>query len=217
MEEQRSALVNPTIELADDGRKIRSLPGSSAQVKEGLEKLDHQLEDLRRQLNALDSAPNKKIKAVDISHNMSFLGKKTSKKEVLEMIWEVDENLDGCVDWEEFRLMFLRNVNDTTGLEPSKLYNMVQFMVYDGDSSGSVSVDETMNMLYARYGRARMEAKLRELFGGDLKESGKQGGEISFVQYLESVERTQLKSFLGTNLGKTQLTKLGKKAAIAGA
>jgi hypothetical protein len=37
----------------------------------------------------------------------------------------VDENLDGCVDWDEFLLMFNRNVNDQTGLEPSKLYNMV--------------------------------------------------------------------------------------------
>jgi calmodulin len=39
---------------------------------------------------------------------------------------QVDENLDGCVDWDEFLLMFNRNVNDQTGLEPSKLYNMVR-------------------------------------------------------------------------------------------
>lgn len=28
------------------------------------------------------------------------------QKEVDEMIWEVDEGLDGAVDWEEFKLMF---------------------------------------------------------------------------------------------------------------
>lgn len=46
--------------------------------------------------------------------------------------------------------MFFRNINDHTGLEPSKLYNMVQFMLYDVNNNVNVSVDETMNMLYAR-------------------------------------------------------------------
>lgn len=42
------------------------------------------------------------------------------------MIWEVDENLDGYVDWEEFQLMYFRNMHDTTGLEPFELFNIVQ-------------------------------------------------------------------------------------------
>lgn len=50
--------------------------------------------------------------------------------------------------------MFFRNINDHTGLEPAKLYNMVQFMLYDVDNNVNVSVDETMNMLYARRARS---------------------------------------------------------------
>lgn len=83
------------------------------------------------------------------------------QKEIEDMIWEVDENLDGCVDWEEFQLMFRRNITDKTGLEPSQLFNVVQFLMYDRDFCGEVSVDETMHMLFSRYGKARLEAEMK--------------------------------------------------------
>ena len=47
-----------------------------------------------------------------------------------------------------------------------------------------------------------MEQKLKELFGEDMHEFGRQGGEINFSQYLQSVERVQLNMFLETNSGK---------------
>ena len=74
--------------------------------------------------------------------------------------------------------MFQRNITDTTGLEPFQLFNVVQFMMYDKDNSGKVTVDETMHMLYARYGKARLESQMKALFGEDLKtEDG--DGELS--------------------------------------
>ncbi len=139
-------------------------------------KIKTEIKALEEQLSALQSNPMK-IQAADIAANLEALGKKSksrihyltialaltkfewvssilmttaTKAEVLDMIWEVDENLDQCVDWEEIQLMFLRNANDVTGLEPSKLYNMIQFMMYDISNSGTVSVDEAMNMLYSR-------------------------------------------------------------------
>lgn len=45
------------------------------------------------------------------------------QKEIEDMIWEVDENLDGCVDWEEFHLMFQRNIKDRTGTSIYAVFN----------------------------------------------------------------------------------------------
>ena len=83
------------------------------------------------------------------------------------MIWEVDENLDGCVDWNEFYLMFVRNINDSSGLEPSQLFSVVQFMMFDKDGGGTVSADECMEMIYMRYGKDQLEAKMADLFAAD--------------------------------------------------
>ena len=48
------------------------------------------------------------------------------------------------MDWAELLLCFQRNIADTTGLEPYRFFNVVQFMMYDKDSSGTVTLDETM-------------------------------------------------------------------------
>ena len=35
-----------------------------------------------------------------------------------QMIWEVDETLDGLIDYDEFQLTYHRNITDNTGSEP---------------------------------------------------------------------------------------------------
>lgn len=46
------------------------------------------------------------------------LNYKPARDEVENMLWEVDEDLDGYVSWYEFELMFKRCIADKTGLEP---------------------------------------------------------------------------------------------------
>jgi len=52
-----------------------------------------------------------------------------------------------------------------------------------------------MEMLYARYGRSKMEEKLKQLFGEDMHETGREGGEISFSKYLHAVEEIHVQAF----------------------
>jgi len=160
-------------------------PMSGAEIDEEFEALQKQRDVVKEEILKIDSRPQL-IRLEDLRETMKRLGVKKKKSELENMIWEVDENLDQCVDWEEFKLMYERNVNDTTGLEPFELYNVVQFMMYDKDNSGQVSVDETMTMLYQRYGKSRLENELHKLFGKDMKTSDGDG-ELSFEEYLRVV------------------------------
>jgi Ca2+-binding EF-hand superfamily protein len=156
------------------------------QIDEEQELLDEEIEVLQAEITKFNSQAGKKIHPADLNEKLKRLGKRMSKKEIEEMIWEVDEDLDGCVNWNEFKLMFLRNICDTTGMEPYSMFNVVQFMMYDKDASGSVTVDETMSMLYARYGRDQLEQQMKELFGEDLQ-TADGAGRLNFEEYLRAV------------------------------
>lgn len=53
------------------------------------------------------------------------MGYDASKTEIDQMIWEIDDKLDGKINLYEFELMYKRCSLDTTGLEPRNLYNVV--------------------------------------------------------------------------------------------
>ena len=157
---------NSSISELEQGKKILAL-------KKEQTELEKKLSDIR-------SRPVQHIRPQDTAAALKSLGKRATKREVQNMMWEVDEKLDGVIDWDEFHLNFERNIRDSSGLEPASFYHMVQFLIYDHDNNGFVSIDETMNMLYARVGREEMESTITKLFGGDdgapIKEVGHQGG-----------------------------------------
>ena len=145
------------------------------------------------------------IRAKDIAAALRDLGTRTSKQEVQEMLWEADEKNDNVIDWEELKLMFERNLRDASGLEPANLYHVVQFMIFDRNCNGKVSIDETMNILYARLGREKMESTLSKLFSADgapVEERGSQGGEITFKRFASVARKEQSKKFEDSEMGK---------------
>jgi hypothetical protein len=90
-------------------------------------------EEIGFELEALKTKPDMKVCSTDVREMFKFLNYKTTIKEIDEMIWEVDENLDGCLDWGEFRLMFNRNVTDQSGLEPNRMVRcMYAVCLYGG-------------------------------------------------------------------------------------
>ena len=79
------------------------------------------IDELTQDLNELAARPDKKISIADVKEMLKQLGQRANRQEVEEMVWEVDEDLDQCISWKEFKLMFTRNIKDKSGLEPSRM------------------------------------------------------------------------------------------------
>ncbi len=117
----------------------------------------------------LDKKQDDKIDKEELLELLQSLGYEPSKmnqygvSEVEHMIWEVDDDSDGCVGVEEFVEMWKRCRADKTGLEPRKLYNVCQFLSLDRNGDGTVSTEECMEMILQRYGREKLDT----VFSGD--------------------------------------------------
>ena len=145
--------------------------------------------------------PNKKkefqdkIGPTDLLKVLTFLGLKPLKAEVALIIWEVDEDLDGYISKEEYMTMYKRVISDVTGLELRKLFNLVQFLMYDKTFRGKVTVEETLQIMYVRHGRENLDAEITAIFGEN--ETNPDGSEkvITFGEYIEKVNAEALKAF----------------------
>ena len=118
-----------------------------------------EIESLKRVFDQLDTNKDNKIDFDELNDQLIKLDYRAKRVEVEDMIWEVDEDCDHCVSWEEFKLMFSRCRSDRTGLEPRKLFNVVEFMMHDKDSSGTIDMDECMEILFRRFGKDQLEER----------------------------------------------------------
>ena len=88
-----------------------------------------------------------------------------SRSQIDDVIWEINDKLDGNITWEEYNKSYERCKNDMSGLEPTDFYYLVCFLMYDKDLEGKISVDEqVMHMLYMKYGMARMQSEIDATF-----------------------------------------------------
>eukprot|EP00351_Strombidinopsis_sp_SopsisLIS2011_P002182 CAMPEP_0116875900 /NCGR_PEP_ID=MMETSP0463-20121206/8007_1 /TAXON_ID=181622 /ORGANISM="Strombidinopsis sp, Strain SopsisLIS2011" /LENGTH=77 /DNA_ID=CAMNT_0004522297 /DNA_START=322 /DNA_END=555 /DNA_ORIENTATION=- len=76
--------------------------------------------------------------------------------------------------------MYKRCITDKTGLEPRKLFNLVQFLMYDKKFKGRVTVEETLQILFVRHGRDRLDDEIKAIFGDDEKNNDGTEKEITY-------------------------------------
>merc|ERR1711964_554868 len=96
----------------------------------------------------------------------------------------VDDDLDNKVSMEEFLTMYQRCISDQTALEARNLFNLVQFLMYDKDFTGRISVEQTLQILFVRHGREKLDAEIQEIFGDQQRGPDGQELKINFSQFL---------------------------------
>eukprot|EP00887_Chlorella_sp_A99_P002147 scaffold21.g2147.t1 len=133
----------------------------------------------------------RKNEGLELRRAFEYLDKnQDGTTEVQDMIWEVDEDCDGCVNWEEFQAMFERCRDDRAGTEPRQLFNVVQFIIHDKEAAGRVSLEEAMAMTYLRVGRQdSLDSQLEAVFGTSDINSGKT---LSLTEFLSRLHASQL-------------------------
>jgi len=122
-----------------------------------------ELESLRRTFKRINKKNDGKLGADDLRQELEFLGFRVTDKEAALTVWEVDDDNDGLVDWDEFRTMFYRVRDDQSGCEPRKLFNLVDFLMLDKNHSGSVDMDECVTLLWTRYGKDLVDENLKAM------------------------------------------------------
>jgi Ca2+-binding EF-hand superfamily protein len=69
-----------------------------------------------------------KIGYKDVDAILRSLGRVQHKRSIEQMIWEVDENLDELVDFDELQLTYHRNINDTSKSEPCLFFKLLEVL-----------------------------------------------------------------------------------------
>lgn len=110
-------------------------------------------DELERAFRTIDKKGDNKIDPDELNQLFLALGHKAKRGEVEDMIWEVDEDCDGCISWLEFQNLYTRGRDDKTGYEPRGLFNVVEFVMNDKEGAGFITLEEAMQIMYLRYGR----------------------------------------------------------------
>jgi calmodulin len=167
---------------------------------------------LREVFRKIDSKGDGVIDPEELEEQLILLGYEPARGEAADMIWEVDDRVAGNVTWRQFKGVYQRvrddgrqagrrlrgadSGGDDAGLsafdgkEPRRLYNVIEFMIFDIDNDGAIDLTEVMHLFYQRYGST-------ELFKdrGDIKNGNKQAAhDITFPEFVKHDESFYTKS-----------------------
>ena len=121
-------------------------------------------EKLRRAFKWIDVNNDGMIDANELHAATARLGGTLTLRQVRDIIWEVDDDLNGKLSWDEFEAAYFRCQIDATGFAPRRFFFIAEFLLMDRDFSGAITLDEAMSVLFHLQGAGALEAATKELF-----------------------------------------------------
>ena len=116
-----------------------------------------------------------------------------AKDELEGMIWEADDNLDGYVSEKEFINMYKKCISDDKEEEGKKLFYLIQFLMYDKDEKHTITVEDTLEILCARYPN-NVDQVIDSIFDVDTGEKDAKGKpkkikreSINYIEYRDKM------------------------------
>ena len=182
-------------------QKLRESPATML-AKEEITTIEMEyLERVFKYLISHDKNKPKKHEAsvswMDIATVLLKLGLNPSRSECKLIVWEVDDDLDEHINWNEFKNMYKRCIMKNSELEPRKLYNLVMFLMYDSkEFKGSVTVEETLQILFVRNGRDQLDLEIQAIFGEDQKNIDGVEKSINYKDFLDKIQQRNRNDFL---------------------
>ena len=119
-------------------------------------------------------------------------------EEIEQMIWEVDEDMDGKVSKYEMEKMYKRCIIDKQELEPKKLFYFILFLMFDKENKRCITEEDTLELLRVRH-RSDKEFNdaIAEIFNPEGKEKVKNDNEeeerLNFENFVNIMTNLVLK------------------------
>eukprot|EP00918_Siedleckia_nematoides_P011962 GHVU01026301.1.p1 GENE.GHVU01026301.1~~GHVU01026301.1.p1 ORF type:complete len:228 (+),score=35.46 GHVU01026301.1:856-1539(+) len=126
-----------------------------------------ELDALKRVFKWFDEDNDGSVSVSDTMRILERLGAKCSRAEAELILWAADEDLREALTWEDIACLYYRCVKDPTGLEPRGLFNVVQFLMYDRHFVGTIGAEQTLEILFVRFGRELLDQEIAVIFGED--------------------------------------------------
>jgi len=196
--DDESFLKNYYKEINEKASKKTTIPKQQKKkTKKNPDQKNYKNKDEEDEESKEKKEPKKKFNQKALRKIIKTLCNEFAKDELDNMIWEVDENLDGYISEREFENMYKKCITDEKEEEGKKLFYLAQFLMYDKDEKHEITVEDTLEILCARH-QNNVDAALDAIFDIEKKdENGKvkkvKRETISFLEYAQRMHELSMK------------------------